>query len=66
MRELSIVATDMIPSLHEHSSLAHVFGQTAIFAFGNGFMHSIIVLEHFLLTPAKRRPIFATNKRRVF
>ncbi len=45
-----IAATDMIPALHEHSTLVHVFGQTAIFAFGIGFMQSIVVLEHFLLT----------------
>jgi len=46
-----IAATDMIPALHEHSTLTHVFGQTAIFGFGIGFMQSIIFLEHFLLTP---------------
>ncbi|MCX7094187.1 MAG: ZIP family metal transporter [Methylobacter sp.] len=43
-----IAATDMIPALHEHSTLPHLFGQTAIFAFGIGFMQSIIILEHFL------------------
>ncbi|MDI1293809.1 MAG: ZIP family metal transporter [Methylobacter sp.] len=43
-----IAATDMIPALHEHSTLPHLFGQTAIFAFGIGFMQSIIILEYFL------------------
>jgi zinc and cadmium transporter len=43
-----IAATDMIPALHEHSTLPHLFGQTAIFAFGIGFMQSMIILEHFL------------------
>ncbi|TRW98954.1 ZIP family metal transporter [Candidatus Methylobacter oryzae] len=43
-----IAATDMIPALHEHSTLTHLFGQTAIFAFGIGFMQSIIILERFL------------------
>lgn len=43
-----IAATDMIPALHEHSTLGHLFGQTVIFAFGIGFMQSIIILEHFL------------------
>lgn len=44
-----IATTDMMPALHEHSTLRHVFGQTAILAIGIGFMQSIIVLEHFLL-----------------
>lgn len=43
-----IAATDMIPALHEHSTLPHLVGQTAIFAFGIGFMQSINFLEHFL------------------
>jgi len=43
-----IAATDMIPALHEHSTLPHLFGQTTIFAFGIGFMQSIIILERFL------------------
>lgn len=46
-----IAATDMIPALHEHSSLINLLGQSAIFALGIGFMQSIIVLEQFLLNP---------------
>lgn len=44
-----IAATDMIPALHEHSTLTNLFGQTAIFAFGIGFMQSISILERFVL-----------------
>lgn len=43
-----IAATDMIPALHEHSSLRSVVGQSLIFALGIGFMQSIIMLEHFV------------------
>jgi len=45
-----IAATDMIPALHEHSSIANLVWQTAIFGLGIGFMQSIIVLEHALLS----------------
>lgn len=44
-----IAATDMIPALHEHSSIANPVGQTLIFGLGIGFMQSIIILEHTLL-----------------
>lgn len=44
-----IATTDMMPALHEHSTLRHVFGQTAILAAGIGFMQSIVVVEQFLL-----------------
>ena len=46
-----IAATDMIPALHEHSSLINLLGQSAIFGLGIGFMQSIIVLENYLLNP---------------
>ncbi|WP_233144533.1 ZIP family metal transporter [Methyloprofundus sedimenti] len=44
-----IAATDMIPALHEHSSITHLVGQTLIFALSIGFMQSIIILEQSLL-----------------
>lgn len=44
-----IAATDMIPALHEHSTIPHLLGQTIIFALGIGFMQSIIILEQTLL-----------------
>lgn len=44
-----IAATDMIPALHEHSTIANLIGQSSIFALGIGFMQSVIVLEQFLL-----------------
>lgn len=40
-----IAATDMIPALHEHSTIPNIIGQSAIFALGIGFMQSLIVLE---------------------
>jgi zinc and cadmium transporter len=43
-----IATTDMMPALHEHSSLRNLFGQTAILASGILFMQSIIVFEQFL------------------
>ena len=43
-----IAATDMIPALHQHSTLLNLFGQTTIFASGIMFMQSIIVFEQFL------------------
>jgi zinc and cadmium transporter len=46
-----IAATDMIPALHEHSTIPNLIGQSTIFALGIGFMQSIIVLENFLLNP---------------
>lgn len=46
-----IAATDMIPALHEHSTIPNLIGQSTIFALGIGFMQSIIVLEQFLLNP---------------
>jgi zinc and cadmium transporter len=45
-----IAATDMIPALHEHSTLTNMVGQTAIFGLGIGFMQSIIILENTLLS----------------
>jgi zinc and cadmium transporter len=46
-----IAATDMIPALHEHSTIANLVGQTLIFGLGIGFiMQSIIILEHTLLS----------------
>ncbi|MDO9049146.1 MAG: ZIP family metal transporter [Methylobacter sp.] len=45
-----IAATDMIPALHEHSTIANLVGQTIIFGLGIGFMQSIIILEHTLLS----------------
>ncbi len=45
-----IAATDMIPALHEHSTIPNLVGQTIIFALGIGFMQSIIILEHTLLS----------------
>ncbi|WP_432745614.1 ZIP family metal transporter [Methylobacter sp. G7] len=45
-----IAATDMIPALHEHSTIANLVGQTIIFGLGIGFMQSIIMLEHTLLS----------------
>ncbi|MFI3136435.1 MAG: ZIP family metal transporter [Methylococcaceae bacterium] len=44
-----IAATDMIPALHEHSSLPNLLGQSLIFALGIGFMQSVVVIEQFLL-----------------
>ena len=44
-----IAATDMIPALHQHSTLQNLFGQTAILASGIAFMQSIIIFEQFLL-----------------
>ena len=43
-----IAATDMIPALHEHSTLPNLLGQAVIFAFGIGFMQSIVILEQIL------------------
>lgn len=45
-----IAATDMIPALHEHSSIANLVGQTTIFGLGIGFMQSVIILENTLLS----------------
>jgi zinc and cadmium transporter len=45
-----IAATDMIPALHEHSSIANLVGQTSIFGLGIGFMQSVIILENTLLS----------------
>jgi zinc and cadmium transporter len=45
-----IAATDMIPVLHEHSTITNMLGQTAIFGLGIGFMQSIIILENTLLS----------------
>lgn len=44
-----IATTDMMPALHEHSTLRHVVGQTAILATGIAFMQSIVMVEQFLL-----------------
>jgi len=44
-----IATTDMMPALHDYSTLHHLFGQTAILAIGIGFMQSIVIIEHFLL-----------------
>ena len=44
-----IAATDMIPALHEHSTIPNLIGQSTIFALGIGFMQSIIVIERLLL-----------------
>lgn len=46
-----IAATDMIPALHEHSTITHLIGQSTVFAMGIGFMQSLIVLEQLLLNP---------------
>ena len=45
-----IAATDMIPALHEHSTITNMAGQTVIFGLGIGFMQSIIILENTLLS----------------
>jgi zinc and cadmium transporter len=45
-----IAATDMIPALHEHSTIPNLVGQTTIFGLGIGFMQSIIILENTLLS----------------
>ena len=44
-----IAASDLIPVLHERSSLAHLGGQTAAFALGIGFMQFIVIFEQALL-----------------
>ena len=44
-----IATTDMMPALHEHSTLRHLFGQTTILAAGIGFMQAIVVFEQLLL-----------------
>lgn len=43
-----IAASDMIPALHEHSTLSHVMGQTLIFALGVGFMQAVVIVEQLL------------------
>lgn len=46
-----IAASDLIPVLHERSSLRHLGGQSTSFALGIVFMQVIVVFEHILLTP---------------
>ena len=45
-----IAAADMMPALHEYSTLPNLIGQTAIFGLGIGLMQSIIILEQSLLS----------------
>ena len=45
-----IAASDLIPVLHERSSLIHLGGQSAAFASGIGFMQFIVFFEQALLT----------------
>lgn len=45
-----IATTDMMPALHQYSTLSHLFGQTTILAIGIGFMQSIVMLEQLLLS----------------
>ncbi len=44
-----IAASDLIPVLHEGSSLKHLNGQTIAFAAGIGFMQFIVIFEQALL-----------------
>jgi len=44
-----IAASDLIPVLHEHSSLPNLSGQSAAFTLGVGFMQAIDIFEQFLL-----------------
>lgn len=43
-----IAASDLIPVLHERSSLRHLSGQSASFVLGIGFMQSIVIFEQTL------------------
>lgn len=45
-----IAGSDLIPVLHERSSLRHLGGQSAAFATGIGFMQFIVFFEQALLT----------------
>jgi zinc and cadmium transporter len=44
-----IAASDLIPVLHERSSLTHLGGQSISFATGIGFMQFIVIFEQALL-----------------
>jgi len=44
-----IAASDLIPVLHERSSLAHLGSQSLAFALGVGFMQFIVIFEQALL-----------------
>lgn len=44
-----IAASDLIPVLHERSTLRHLSGQSASFALGIAFMQGIVVFEQTLL-----------------
>ncbi len=46
-----IAGSDLIPVLHERSTLRHLGGQSASFALGIAFMQGIVVFEHSLLIP---------------
>jgi len=45
-----IAASDLIPALHEHSTLPSLVGQTATFSLGIGFMQGIVIFENALLS----------------
>jgi zinc and cadmium transporter len=45
-----IAASDLIPVLHEHSTLPSLVGQTATFSLGIGFMQGIVIFENALLS----------------
>ena len=44
-----IAASDLIPALHERSTLPSLVGQTTTFGLGIGFMQGIVVFENLLL-----------------
>jgi zinc and cadmium transporter len=44
-----IAASDLIPALHEHSSLSNVIAQAATFGLGIVFMQSVVAFETLLL-----------------
>ncbi|MGY6277249.1 ZIP family metal transporter [Methylomonas sp. MgM2] len=46
-----IAASDLIPVLHERSTLRHLGGQSASFALGITFMQAIVLFEQTLLNP---------------
>ncbi len=45
-----IAASDLIPVLHERTSLTHLGGQSVSFAAGIGFMQGIVIFEQTLLS----------------
>jgi zinc and cadmium transporter len=45
-----IAASDLIPALHERSTLVSLFGQAGTFGLGIAFMQGIVIFESILLT----------------